>query len=245
MNQSVFQYKENYYGTVLLNPTTLANIATDLDTWNEICAFHSLLVTDKYVEYLNEFYRESIERYGKNWYYMDIVNTLFAASKTIRPRSYLEIGVRRGRSVCSVVRGCPTVNVLACDIWVENYAGMENPGPKFVLSELEKHGFEGKIQFMNGNSHETLPKFFETHPDAQFDLITVDGDHSAQGAYDDLCTVIPHLSVGGIVVFDDIAHPSHPYLLQVWRKALENFSFLSGYQFVEMGYGVAFAIRRY
>jgi len=53
-----------------------------------------------------------------------------------------------------------------------------------------------------------------------FDLITVDGDHSEEGAFDDLLNVIPHLNVGGILVFDDIAHPTHPYLLGVWKKTL-------------------------
>lgn len=222
----------------------MAKIATNHEIWKEILSFHSALVTDNYVEYLNEFYRESIRRFGSNWVYMDIVNVLYAAAKTLQPKRYLEIGVRRGRSLCTVARGCPTVNVLACDMWVQNYAGLDNPGPEYVVSELKKHNFAGKIQFFNGNSHETLPAFFEKFPDATFDMITVDGDHSAQGAFDDLCTVIPHLALGGILVFDDVAHPVHPYLLSVWRKALEKFPYLSGYEFVETGYGVAFAIRR-
>jgi len=244
MNQSVFQYQNNYYGTVLLNPSTLSKISTDENTWKEILSFHDMLVTDAYVEYLNRFYRESINRFGANWVYMDIVNVLYSAAKTLKPQNYLEIGVRRGRSLCTVVHGCPTVNVIACDMWIQNYAGIDNPGPEYVISELQKHNFAGKIQFINGNSHETLPAFFAQFPDAAFDMITVDGDHSEKGAYDDLCTVVPHLALGGILIFDDIAHPDHPYLLNVWRQVLDRFSFLSGYEFTEIGYGVAFAIRR-
>ena len=77
-----------------------------------------------------------------------------------------------------------------------------------------------------------------------FDLITVDGDHSEVGAWEDLITVIPRLATGGVLVFDDIAHPAHPYLLGVWRRALARFPFLSGHEFTETGYGVAFAVRR-
>jgi hypothetical protein len=73
---------------------------------------------------------------------------------------------------------------------------------------------------------------------------TVDGDHSEEGAFDDLYAVIPHLSVGGILVFDDIAHPAHPYLLGVWRKVLAEFPFLAGYEYTAAGFGVAFAIRK-
>jgi len=75
-------------------------------------------------------------------------------------------------------------------------------------------------------------------------MITVDGDHSEAGALDDLKNVIPHLSVGGILVFDDIAHPAHPYLINVWKKTMAQFPFLTSFEFTELGYGVAFAIRK-
>ena len=244
MNQSIFHYKNNYYGTVMMNPGTLARISTTEQTWQEILSFHGLLATDDYVEHLHAFYLESVRRFGENWVYMDIVNVLYAAAKTLHPANYLEIGVRRGRSVCTVVRGCPSVNVVAFDMWVENYAGMENPGPEFVQAEMKKHGFTGDVNFVNGDSHETIPRYFADFPEMTFDLITVDGDHSEEGAFADLCTVIPRLALGGILVFDDIAHPDHPYLLNVWRRALGKFPMLSGYEFTEIGYGVAFAIRR-
>jgi predicted O-methyltransferase YrrM len=241
---SIFLQGKNFYNPVILSPSTLVNIAISSSTWDEILLFHHHIATDEYVRYLDLFYRESIRRFGADWYYLDIVNVLYAASKTIQPRTYLEIGVRRGRSVCTVVRGCPNVGVLAFDMWVPGYAGMENPGPEFVKSEIKKHGHTGEIYFINGNSHQTIPAFFRQNPQAAFDMITVDGDHSEEGALDDLKNLIPHLSVGGILVFDDIAHPAHPYLFSVWKKAMAMFPFLSSFEFTELGYGVAFAIRK-
>jgi len=241
---STFNHGKNFFGPVILNPSTLARIASDSSTWQEILLFHSSLATDEYVKYLDAFYRECIKRFGSNWHYLDIVNILYAASKTIQPRTYLEIGVRRGRSVCAVARGCPTVNIAAFDMWIPGYAGLDNPGPEFVQSELGKHGHSGKISFINGDSHQTIPAFFKQYPGATFDMITVDGDHTEAGAFDDLKNVIPHLSVGGILVFDDIAHPAHPYLLNVWKKAMLTFPYLTGFEYTEMGYGVAFAIRK-
>jgi predicted O-methyltransferase YrrM len=241
---SIFNYEKNYYGPVILSPSTLVNIATSSSTWNEILLFHHHLATDEYVQYLDTFYREGIKRFGSDWFYLDIVSVLYAASKTIKPRNYLEIGVRRGRSVCAVARGCPVVDIVAFDMWMQGYAGMENPGSEFVQSELLKHSHCGKIYFVNGNSHQTVPAFFRQNPHATFDMITVDGDHSEEGALDDLKNVIPHLSVGGILVFDDIAHPAHPYLLNVWKKAMSMFPFLTSFEFTELGYGVAFAIRK-
>jgi predicted O-methyltransferase YrrM len=231
------------YGVARINATTLARVATAPTTWAEILAFHRELATDDYVRYVDNHYRDNLRRYGEHWHYLDIVNVLYAASKALQPRSYLEIGVRRGRSVCTVARGCPTVDVVACDMWQANYAGMENPGPDLVKSELAKNGHRGTVVFANGDSHVLLPKIFADHPQLQFDMITVDGDHSAEGAYRDLCDVAPHLTPGGVLVFDDISHPAHTYLLGVWRKFVAEHSYLSSYEYVEQGYGVAFAIR--
>jgi len=241
---SIFLQDKNFYNPVILSPSTLVNIATSSSTWNEILLFHSMLATDDYIRYLDAYYRECIKRYGSDWYYMDIVNILYAASKSVKPLSYLEIGVRRGRSVCTVARGCSDVAILGFDMWMPGYAGMENPGPEFVKSELKKHGHTSQIFFINGDSHQTVPAFFKQNPQAMFNMITVDGDHTEDGAFDDLKNVIPHLSVGGVLVFDDIAHPAHPYLLNVWRKAMSTFPYLTGFEFTEMGYGVAFAIRK-
>lgn len=191
--QSTFNYSKNFFGLVILNPGTLSRIATDVSVWQEILSFHSLLASDEYVQYLDALYRESIKRFGSNWYYLDIVNVLYAASKTIQPRNYLEIGVRRGRSVCTVARGCPNVDIVAFDMWLQGYGGMENPGPEFVKAELLKHGHAGTISLINGNSHQTIPAFFRQNPLAMFDMITVDGDHSEAGALDDLKNIIPHL----------------------------------------------------
>ena len=48
---------------------------------------------------------------------------------------------------------------------------------------------------------------------------------------------------GGVLVFDDIAHPAHPYLIEVWRRVVREFPFLSSYEYTEQGYGIAFAVR--
>jgi predicted O-methyltransferase YrrM len=233
----------DFYGPVRLNPTILSRIATAPELWQELLSFHGQLATDEYVTYLDRFYRECLRRFGQHWYYLDIVNVLFAASKTLQPRHYLEIGVRRGRSACVVARGCPTVNIYAFDLWMPDYAGMENPGAAFVASELKQHRHQGQVTFIDGDSHQTIPQFFAEHADLRLDLITVDGDHSEAGALDDLCNVIPRLSVGGVVVFDDIGHPQHPYLLNVWQKAIAQFPYLSSFEFTETGYGIGFAIR--
>lgn len=244
MLRSLIDHGKNHYGPVLLNPSTLAEVCVQRQTWEEIFSFHHLLASDEYTQYVDTFYRESRQRFGDAWRYYDIINVLYAAAKVLQPKNYLEIGVRRGRSVCTVARACPNVNIAAFDIWAANYAGMENPGPDFVRAELLKHGHQGRISFFDGDSHQTVPQFFQRNPGQVFDLITVDGDHSESGALDDLNNVIPHLSVGGVLVFDDISHPGLPHLRNVWQKTCEQNRFLAAFGFVETGFGVGFAIRK-
>lgn len=233
-----------YYGPCRLNPSTMVAIATSLETWNEILAFQGSLASDSYVAYVESFYRDCLARYGRHWHYLDAVNVLYTAAKLLRPARYLEIGVRTGRSVCTVARAFPDVDIHAFDMWIQGYAGMENPGPAFVRRELQKHGHRGTVRFIDGDSHVTLPAFFRENPGLEFNLITVDGDHSEAGAADDLGQVIPRLAVGGILVMDDIAHPAHPYLLKVWRDAVARHPGLVTHEFTELGYGVAFAIKK-
>ncbi len=230
------------FNTGYVNPATLCNYATLPSTWVKILAFHGALATDDYVSKVDRYYRTAIEKFGQAWRHIDIVNVLYAAAALHQPKNYLEIGVRRGRSCVVVARGCPGVNIVACDMWMQNYAGMENPGPDFVAHELQRHGHTGEITFLNGSSHNLIPLLFKNQPELRYDLITVDGDHSEEGAYADLCNVIPHLASGGILVFDDISHPSHPYLLNCWRRATAIHPNLLTYEYVETGYGIAFAV---
>lgn len=244
MTQAIYEVSEAYYKSVILNPLTIAKAAASENVWDEILNFHSQLVTDGYTKYLDGFYRASKERFGANWVYYDIVNVIYAAAKLIQPRSYLEIGVRRGRTLCSAVRGCPEMDVYACDMWIPQYAGMDNPGEEFVLQQLAGHGHNGKSVFLNGDSHSLLPQLFRENPELKFDLITVDGDHSTDGAYADLKTVLPRLNPGGVLVFDDIAHPEHPFLKEVWQQVLTEHKELASFAYEELGYGVAFAVHR-
>ncbi|MCK9622341.1 MAG: class I SAM-dependent methyltransferase [Methylobacter sp.] len=232
------------YNTEYVNPTTLARYATSQAAWDEILPFHAALASDDYVKQVDQYYRSAIDKFGHAWWHLDIVNVLYAAAKLHQPKNYLEIGIRRGRSCAVVARGRPSVNIVACDMWMQNYAGMENPGPEFVAGELGRNGHTGEVVFLNGSSHSLIPSLFEQQSDLRFDLITVDGDHSEEGAYADLCNVIPRLAPGGILVFDDISHPLHPYLLDCWRRATASHPNLLTHEYVETGYGIAFAVKQ-
>lgn len=200
-------------------------------------------------------------------------------ARKLQPRAYLEVGVRRGFSIAMVAAQCPEAEIYGFDSWTPNYSNVENPGSRFVQSEMERIGYRKKVHLIDGNSHETLPVFFEdkaevgwklrkkqefvNKPDV-FELITIDGDHSLLGAYQDLKNVMPHCAIGGVVIFDDIAPDlsilsptdleivrrelgEDPYgwgsLLGVWRAIQQQFSNFRYFEYTKNSPGAGLAVR--
>ncbi len=209
----------------------------------EALAILDRLGEDVYLTFVRNFYLAGLAKYGDGWQYADINTALVGLAEVLQPAAYLEIGVRRGRSLAMVASKAPACHIVACDLFIENYANMENPGPDFVRSEVQRFGFSGTLEFIVGDSTRVLSPFFDERPGLFFDIITVDGDHTAAGAHADLINVMPRLKIGGALVFDDVSNPSHPELGQVWRDTVVARSELSTFTFDEIGFGVGVAIR--
>jgi len=198
---------------------------------------------DDYHRFVKNVYQAGLARLGDAWVYSDLYTTLAGMATLLRPESYLEIGVRRGNSMSMVAAHAPACSIYGFDLWIQDYAGLANPGQAFVETQLARVGYTGRAHFVDGDSAATVPAFLDAHPDLHFDLITVDGDHSARGARIDLRNVMPRLKVGGVMVFDDIANQSHPELRGVWNEVVASRSNLATWSFEEAGFGVAFALR--
>ena len=169
----------SWYDPVMLGPETLGSLAVNPACLRQAIQIVERLEPDNYVRYLLAYYRTGLARFGDAWRYADIVTVLLAAVQMVQPHSYLEIGVRRGRSMAIVAASCPECEIVGFDLWTPSYAGMPNPGPEFVRAEVKKLGYIGRLELIAGNSHETLPQWIADNPHAFFDLVTVDGDHSA------------------------------------------------------------------
>jgi predicted O-methyltransferase YrrM len=229
---------------VQISAQTVMRLATSFGTLDAVSGIMEKLTSDDYLDYLRAYYATGQSKFGPSWHYADLLTVLHAASSLLMPRNYLEIGVRRGRSLAVVSSVSPSCDLHGFDMWVADYAGMPNPGPEFVAQELSNLGHCGTVQFVSGDSHETVPRYFAEHPELKFDMINVDGDHSESGARDDLETVLPKLAVGGILVLDDITHPQHEYLETVWDDVIGNDPRFSTAKYRDLGYGVAVAIRK-
>lgn len=164
------------------------------------------------------------------------------AAKRLQPKNYLEIGTRRGWSAAMVAMSSPNTQLYCCDMWHQNYSNSPNPGPSFVTSELKKLGYEKPINFLSGDSLEVIPKFFKENPNLEFDLILVDGDHLEIPATKDLDNTMPHVSVGGMLVFDDIV--GEPQLDHVFGALIKRYPNFEYHAFRGNYPGIALAIRK-
>ncbi len=200
-----------------------------------------LLTPDKYLLSNIALFEEKLCENKPFW---ELCCALNGYTQIFKPRSYLEIGVRRGRSMAQVAFHHPTAEIVGFDLWIPDYAGEANPGPEFVEKEIQRLGFRGTLTLIQGKSQKTVPPFLKNRG-RTFDLITVDGDHSPRGARKDLQNVVPWVAVGGIVLFDDITHPQLR-LRQVWewfkRRYQEQFVFVENLQDMH-GTGLAIRIR--
>lgn len=220
--QSFLFQKPNVLGAlrspVFVGVATLAKRATERATLENVIAVCDSLQDDEFTRTMSEAYRTGLATFGDAWADADITSVLYAIAELSKPENYLEIGVRRGRSACMVGAASKKTSIFAFYLLQENYAHAANPGVHLVFAELEKVGHVGKRVIIEGDSHVTVPMFLTQHPDLTFDLITVDGDHSLKGAWDDLCTTVERLRVGGVIVFDDIDNPYCPGLMEVWNR---------------------------
>ncbi|MHB1947719.1 MAG: class I SAM-dependent methyltransferase [Gammaproteobacteria bacterium] len=233
-----------WYNPVQLGAQTLQKLGKKAETLNEVLATLKRLESDDYLRYVTAYYENGIKKFGDNWGYCDLLTLLRATASITKPKNYLEIGVRRGRSLAVVASAYPDVNIYGFDLWMQNYAGMENPGPEFVHTEIKKLNHTGQLTLISGDSKQTVPEFLKTNPDLYFDLITVDGDHSEEGARCDLENVIPHLKMGGVILLDDISHPQHEYLETLWDELIGNNKQFVAQKYSELGYGIACGVRR-
>ena len=246
-NCSTTFFKE---GLQLLEPHMLGEATIKKLISNSNVIEEALLVLDKLevnhdVNFIIDFYKKGLNLYKDNWVYADINTALIGLSRVMKIENYMEIGVRRGRSMCMLASQQKEANFYGFDMWVEDYHDSPNPGPDFVKKELEKVGFQGNANFINGDSKNTVPEFFKKNPDLFFDIITIDGDHSLRGAKKDIKNILPRLKIGGAIVFDDISSQEHSYLRKLWIKQIKNKDNYYSYEFTDIGLGIAVGIRKY
>lgn len=120
---------------------------------------------------------------------------------------YMEIGAYEGRNLAFMDWMFPDrLEVTVIDPWFDE--GL-NPEEKYLAVEPRFHRNMarttfGKVATHKGFSTYELPKMLEAGD--KFDLIYVDGSHTALAVMIDLCCCASLLEVGGMMVLDDYWH---------------------------------------
>jgi len=138
------------------------------------------------------------------------------AMRSTSPVRYLEVGCRLGHSLAiTALAAAQPLIATVVDLWIADYGDEPNPGPAAVHAHLLRLGLDttqARVKYLRGDSHAILPALAE-HSRT---LILVDGDHTVEGARDDLIVCFRLLATGGKLVFDDAV----PELLAVWRDVV-------------------------
>ena len=146
-------------------------------------------------------------------------DALARLAKQYSPGSYLEVGVWRGDSLRVVLDNCLPARLILCDLWSGRYeCGFTGHG--HIEAMLKQRGFAGAVEYLDGDSHELLPDYFEKGV-GDIDLILVDGDHTEYGAWADLVDCWEFLSIGGHIVFDDLLHAGYPHMQETFKRFRE------------------------
>lgn len=135
------------------------------------------------------------------------------------PETYLEIGVNEGKSLMCAIKPPSSIRrLILSDDWNKTYGGTGRLTHSHIESLL-KGVFHGEVVWLDGNSKVTVPTLEKN----TIDMALVDGDHSAEGCRRDMESVLPLLKSGGIMIVDDLIHPAHPWLAEVFDQFVKDF----------------------
>jgi len=120
---------------------------------------------------------------------IDYYDIKYRIAALVAPKSILEIGVRAGYSAAAFLAACDgqaRFLGLDCDGQKRVFGGF--PGySDWALSALRGNFPESEIEILQCNT--------QTEPlnlSGTWDFVHIDGDHSEEGCYKDLCSVEPH-----------------------------------------------------
>ena len=122
---------------------------------------------------------------------------VFTMTFTLRPARYLEIGTLRGGSallVAAAMDALQTDGRLVC----------LDPEPQIAPADWDR--LKHRTTLLRGFSPDALPEASRL-AGGSFDLVLIDGDHTAAGVVRDATGVLPFLGPGAHVLFHDCFNP--------------------------------------
>jgi predicted O-methyltransferase YrrM len=134
-----------------------------------------------------------------DWWNSDSNYQYYAGlASLMRPSSLLEIGVRLGFSLIAVFRGHPALSRI---VGIDTEWAIPR-SQRLAAENLTAAGFAGKVDLLVGQRdvlHEVPAK-------DTFDMVHIDGHHSADPVEADIRAAWPRLSPGGVLIADDTTY---------------------------------------
>jgi predicted O-methyltransferase YrrM len=114
----------------------------------------------------------------------------------------LEIGSWEGRSSLFILESLPNSKIICVDTWggADEHKGLDSL--KNIEENFDKNllAYQGRFNKWKGTS---FSFFNQLESQVKFDLIYIDGSHYVDDVLLDAINAFAHLSVGGILIFDD------------------------------------------
>ncbi len=132
-----------------------------------------------------------------NWFtqHIRVWNDVLAPFSGKADIHYLEVGVFEGRAMIWMLENIlthPTSRATAVDIFPD---GLQ----QLFTRNIRRSGCADRVKVIKGGSQTVLKKL----PPGSFDIIYIDGDHSAPAVLTDAVLSWSLLKDGGILIFDD------------------------------------------
>src|SRR5690606_944488 len=114
--------KAQWLNPVQLGTAPLLDLSTQSTTLLGVLEVLEKLEPDEVMEFVKNYYKTGLKRFGDSWNYADSLTVLYVAAKLLQPQTYLEIGVFHGRSMATVASLAPNCQLYGFDLWIEGYA---------------------------------------------------------------------------------------------------------------------------
>jgi len=140
-------------------------------------------------------------RFTENWFSKN-ANELVGIIELYKPISYLEIGSFEGRSACAFMELVEGARVTCIDPWLE-------PAVEALFDANTAIPKRAALRKIKGYSVVELPKLLTEGE--RFDMIYIDGSHTAPDVLADAVMAFGLCRVGGVMIFDDYLWPQHGF----------------------------------
>ena len=168
------------------------------------------------------------------WKFSNYYPFFYGLGKTLEPASYLEIGTRYGYSLVSLYLGAKNTLSQITSIDLQEY---KERSQSYAKSNLLAKDYKGRYEFLIGSSHDDQIR--EKVKDRLYDLVFVDGDHSYQGAMEDIIFYWNNVAPGKLMIIDDVLWQAFSPGKKVLRAVKDSLPKLDRIEFTEfIGAGV-------